>query len=141
MACMVRSFTGQRRVRPSRSRIPSTAVFPTGPRPARSFLCSCLFASLPPMKHSSSSTMPFNFSITESGTRFAQTVQDEPRRFLCDANLFRELQATDALPRRHEQIHRIEPLVQRNFAALENGSGADGESQHTVIAEIVSSAI
>ena len=34
---------------PSRDRAPTTAAFPTGPRPARSFLDSCLLRSLPPM--------------------------------------------------------------------------------------------
>ena len=41
--------TGIAMVRPPRSRIPSTAVLPTVPRPACSFLRSCLLASLPPM--------------------------------------------------------------------------------------------
>ena len=35
--------------RVSRSRIPATAVLPTAPRPARSFLFECLFFSSPPM--------------------------------------------------------------------------------------------
>jgi len=43
---------------PPRSRIPRTGVLPTLPRPALSFLPSCLFVSLPPTYVSSISTMP-----------------------------------------------------------------------------------
>lgn len=59
--------------------------------------------------------------------RFAQTMQDEPCAFLCDADLFAELNRADALARRDEQVHRIEPLVQRDVRPLKDGAGADGE--------------
>jgi hypothetical protein len=39
---------GIARVRPFRSRIPSTAVLPAAPRPACSFLSACLLTSFPP---------------------------------------------------------------------------------------------
>jgi hypothetical protein len=56
-----------------------------------------------------------------------QTMQDEPRRFLSDTYLFGELKAADALPRCYEQVHRIEPFMQWDFAALEDRAGANGE--------------
>lgn len=58
---------------------------------------------------------------------FAETLQNEPRGFLRDSNFFRELQAADALAGSNEQIHRVEPLVERHFAALKYRTCADRE--------------
>src|SRR5271166_2057831 len=98
-------------VRPPRSLSPTTAVLPTDPRPALSFLCSCLLRSFPPMKH-------------------------EPCRLLRDADLLGKLHGTDALSRCNEQVHGIEPFVQRNVRPLENRACTDGEIQLAGIAAI-----
>jgi hypothetical protein len=55
---------------------------------------------------------------------FPQTVQDEPSRLLRDPDLLRQLHTGDALAGRHKQVHRVNPLVQGNVAALENRAGA-----------------
>ena len=46
-------------------------------------------------------------------------MQHEPSRRLPDANLFRQLQAGNALAGREKQIHCINPFMQRNVGALE----------------------
>jgi hypothetical protein len=56
--------------------------------------------------------------------RFTDTMQHEPSRRLPDANLFRQLQARDALAGREKQIHCINPFMQRNVRALEYRAGA-----------------
>lgn len=58
---------------------------------------------------------------------FAKPLKHEPRGFLCHADLRVQLQAADALPRRNEQIHGIEPLVQRHLRPLKDRIRADGE--------------
>jgi len=55
---------------------------------------------------------------------FAEPVQDEPSRLLRDANFLGELHRGYALAGRHKQIHRVNPLVQRNMATLEYRAGA-----------------
>jgi hypothetical protein len=62
-----------------------------------------------------------------SAASLAQPMQDKPRGFLGDTYLFGELKAADALPRCYEQVHRIEPFMQWDFAALEDRAGANGE--------------
>jgi hypothetical protein len=69
--------------------------------------------------------------------RFPDAMQHEPSRRLPDANLFRQLQAGDTLAGREKQIHRIEPLVQRNMRALENRSGANREIFLALITAVV----
>ncbi len=58
---------------------------------------------------------------------FTDSVHHEPRGLLRDAKLFRNLQAGHALACGHHEIHRVQPLVERNFRPLENSSSADGE--------------
>jgi len=55
---------------------------------------------------------------------FPQAVQNEPRRFLRDPYFLSELHGRDALAGRHKQVHRVNPFVQRNVAALEYRPGA-----------------
>ena len=57
----------------------------------------------------------------------SQPPQDEPRGLLRDADLLAELERADALARGDEQVHGIQPLVQRHMGPLEDGPGADGE--------------
>jgi hypothetical protein len=57
-------------------------------------------------------------------TSLPQAVQDEPSRLLGNPNFLRQLHRGYALARRHKQVHRVDPLVQRNMAALEYRGGA-----------------
>ncbi len=66
----------------------------------------------------------------------AQTLQHEPCRLLGNANLLAELQAGDALACGYEQIHRVEPFVQGDVAALEDRPCANREIERTGIATI-----
>ena len=67
---------------------------------------------------------------------FAQPTQDEPCGFLRDADLLGELHRRDALARGDDEIHRIEPLVQRNVRPLEDGPGANREILPTGVAAV-----
>src|SRR5574337_535447 len=62
-----------------------------------------------------------------AAARFAQPVQHEPRGFLCDANFLGQLHRRDALARGHEQVHRVDPLVQWDVRSLEDSTSASGE--------------
>src|SRR5207248_543739 len=53
--------------------------------------------------------------------------KDKPRGLLGDVNLFGQLHGRDALTRRHEQVHRVNPLVQRNLGPLEDGARSNSE--------------
>jgi hypothetical protein len=64
-------------------------------------------------------------------------LQDEPRGLLRDAYLFGQLQAADALARRDEQIHGIEPFVQRDVRPLEDCASADSEILLALVAAVV----
>lgn len=57
--------------------------------------------------------------------RLAKPLQQEPRRLLRDADFLGELHGRDALARRDQQVHRVNPLVQRHMRALENRAGAN----------------
>jgi hypothetical protein len=77
-----------------------------------------------------------------SGTGFAEPMQNEPRGFLRDADLFGELQTADAFASGDEQVHSVEPLMQRDFTALKNGFGADSEIKvATPVAPVKASAV
>src|ERR1700730_8941369 len=68
--------------------------------------------------------------------RLAKPMQKEPGRLLRDPDFLGELQARNALARRHKQIHRINPLVQGHMRALEYRSGADREILFALITAI-----
>ena len=68
---------------------------------------------------------------------FAEPLKHEPRGLLRDPDLLRQLKAGNALSGRHQQIHGVEPLVQRDMAALEDGRGADGEVRLAGVAAVV----
>lgn len=69
--------------------------------------------------------------------RLPETVQDEPGGLLRDANLFGELKAADALAGRDEQIHGVQPLVERDVRPLENRPGANGEVFGALVTAVV----
>lgn len=66
----------------------------------------------------------------------AYPMENEPRALLRDADLFRQLQRTDALTGCYEQVHGVQPLVKRDMGTLEDGSRSDGEVNLTGIAAI-----
>src|SRR5208282_5220233 len=74
--------------------------------------------------------------VIARAARLAQTLQHEPSGLLGNTDLFAELQAGDALACGYEQVHRIEPLVKGNVAALEDRACADREIQLAEIAAI-----
>ena len=63
-------------------------------------------------------------------------MENEPCALLRDADLLRRLHRTDALTSSNEQVHGIEPLVQRDMGTLKDGSRSDGEINLTGIAAI-----
>lgn len=64
-------------------------------------------------------------------------MENEPCALLCDSNLFRQLQRTDALTGSNQQVHGIQPLVKRDMGTLKDGSRSDGEVQLAGIAAVV----
>src|SRR5208282_6491537 len=74
--------------------------------------------------------------VIARAARLAQTLQHEPSGLLGNTDLFAELQAGDALACGYEQVHRIEPLVKGNVAALEDRACADREIQLAGVAAI-----
>jgi hypothetical protein len=70
------------------------------------------------------------------GASLAETPKHEPCRLLRHAYLLRHLHRTDSLPRRHNQVHGVNPLVQRNMAALENRCRANREIQSAAVATV-----
>jgi len=69
--------------------------------------------------------------------RFPESLEHEPRGLLRHPDLAVKLDAADTLPARDEQIHRIQPLVQRHLRPLEDGPSADGEVEQTGVAAVV----
>jgi hypothetical protein len=72
-------------------------------------------------------------------TCLTQAPQDEPRAFLGDADLFCQLHRRNALAGCNEQIHRVDPLVQRDMRPLENRSRPNGEIKLASVAAIEAS--
>jgi hypothetical protein len=67
----------------------------------------------------------------------SKPVQHEPSGFLRNTDLFRQLHAGYALASRHEQVHRVNPLVKWNMAALEYRTSAHREVFLALVAAIV----
>src|SRR6266404_8671390 len=59
--------------------------------------------------------------------RLAQALQHEPSRLLGYANLFAQLQGTDALAGRDKEIHRVNPFVQRNVRAAKDRASSNSK--------------
>src|SRR5580704_5655167 len=75
--------------------------------------------------------------LLEVGTAgFPQAVQYEPSRLLGDPYFLRKLYRGYALACRDEQVHRVNPLVQGNMAALENRPRAHREVLLALVAAI-----
>jgi len=70
---------------------------------------------------------------------FAEPVEHEPRRLLGNADFLGELHRRNTLSRRNEQVHRVEPLMERDVAALEDRAGADREVFPTGVATVEAS--
>jgi hypothetical protein len=51
--------------------------------------------------------------------RFPDAMQHEPSRCLPNADLFRQLQAGDALARREKQVHCVNPFAQREYGCAQ----------------------
>jgi hypothetical protein len=66
----------------------------------------------------------------------AEPMKDKPSGLLRDPDFLGELHGRNALARRNEQIHRVNPLVQRDMRPLENRSGANREVLFALIAAI-----
>lgn len=69
-------------------------------------------------------------------TSLSEPMQHEPSRLLSDADLLRQLQAGDALAGRDQQVHRIEPFMQRNVAALKDRASTDREIKLAGVAAV-----
>ena len=70
-----------------------------------------------------------------------QPLKHEPCGVLADADLLGKLKATDALPRRDKQVHRMDPLVQRNVRPAKDCPGADGEIEVAGVAVVEADAL
>ena len=69
--------------------------------------------------------------------RLAEPAENEPSRLLRDANLLGKLHAADALAGGDDEVHRIEPFVQRHVRPLEDGSGADREVELAWVTAVI----
>ena len=69
----------------------------------------------------------------------AEPPENEPSGFLCDADFLRKLHGRDALARGDDEVHRVNPLVQRNVRPLEDRAGANREIHLALIAAVVAS--
>jgi hypothetical protein len=79
---------------------------------------------------------PAKFAQVLTAAGFPQTVEHEPSRFLRNPDFLGELHGRNALARRHKQVHRVNPLVQRNVAALEDRPGAHREVLFALVAAV-----
>src|SRR5487761_818575 len=66
-----------------------------------------------------------------------EPLQHKPRALLGNADFLGELHGRDALARRDEQVHRVNPLVQRNVRPLEDRAGTDSEILFALVTAVV----
>jgi hypothetical protein len=69
--------------------------------------------------------------------RLPEAMQQEPRGLLGDTDFLRQLQAGHALASGDEQIHGVEPLVERDVRPLHHGASADREILIALVAPVV----
>lgn len=65
-----------------------------------------------------------------------QALKHKPRGLLADADLLRELHRRDALARRHEQVHAVNPFMEGNVAPAKDGTSTHREIQLAGIAAV-----
>ena len=70
------------------------------------------------------------------GASLTETPKHEPCCFLGDADLFRHLHRTNPLPRCDNQVHRVNPFVERHMRPLENRCRANREIQLALVAAV-----
>lgn len=70
------------------------------------------------------------------GASLTETAKHEPCRLLRDADLLRHLHRTDSLPRRHYEVHCVNPLVKRNMRPLENRCRANREIKFALVTAV-----
>ena len=75
--------------------------------------------------------------VEVAAASFAQPTEDELRGLLRDADFLGKLKRRYSLPRSHDKVHAIQPFVQRNMGAFEDGLRADGEFFFAVAAAVV----
>lgn len=121
-------------VLPPFSRIPRTAVLPTAPR--RVQLLALVFVGflaadecLVDLDESRQDGRVITASL-------AEPLEHEPRRFLGHADLRGQLKTADTLAGRDQQIHGVEPLMERDVRPLEDGPRPHGEVALTGITAI-----
>ena len=68
-----------------------------------------------------------------------QAVEHEPCRFLLDADFLGDLHGRDALAGGDEQIHRIQPLIERDMRPLEDSASADRKVKLAFVAAVKAS--
>jgi len=68
--------------------------------------------------------------------RFAQPLQYKPRAFLRNADFLGQLQGRNTFARGDEQVHGVQPLMQRDMRPLEDRAGANREIQLTGVAAV-----
>ena len=124
------------RVRPPRSRMPRTAVLPTVPPPSLELLglVLVLFDAADIRLVNLNDALEL-LKIRAAG--LAEAMQNKPRRLLRDADFLRELHGRNALARRHKEIHRVNPLMERHMAALENRPGPNRKILFAGVAAII----
>ena len=66
-----------------------------------------------------------------------QSTEHKPRCRLPNAQFLGQLEGRDALARRHDEVHGIHPLVERDMGAFEDGAGANGELVAAIPAAVV----
>ncbi len=74
-------------------------------------------------------------------TSLTEPTENEPRRLLRDSDFLRQLHTTDALPGRDQQVHAVNPLVQRHLRPLENGTRPNREVKVTGVAVVEADAL
>jgi hypothetical protein len=78
----------------------------------------------------------FEFGQVPPAAGLAEPMQDEPSRLLGNPDFLRQLHRGNALAGRHKQVHRVNPLVQRNVAALKYRASAHCEVFLALIAAV-----
>jgi hypothetical protein len=68
-----------------------------------------------------------------------KTVKHEPYRFLLNTDFFGDLHGRDALAGRDEQVHDIQPLMERDVRPLEDGSCTNREVKLAFVATMETS--